>query len=520
MARVWYSVFGEGYGHSTRSEIIIKKLQKNHTLMITGFNKSYKYLKNSFPKITHKIEGPGFVYDKNEVAITPTILNFLNNLSSQTENNFTHIFNLIKKFKPDVLVSDFEPASHYMAYLLNIPIIEIDNMSLLEKCDVDYKPEDTAGRLMTETVLKAFNPYSNCHLIFTLKKYPIKEKNVFLYPPIIRKQIKQITPQDKKHILIYQTQQKNFLHLIPTLKKMKTKFIFYGLNQSKTDGNIQYKKFSKTGFVEDMGSCSGIIMNGGFSTISEAVHLKKPMLIVPATNQYEQKFNAITVKDLKFGDYTTSLNQKAITNFLSKIEYYKKNLNSYKPQDESLFFKKLESTINNLTKKPNLILNFVIKIEKSIRPKKYERTLTILKPDTLEQKNIGEVIKRLEKQGVKPVAMKMVRISKLKAKWFYKDLKDKVPKSVHKSVIDYMTSGNVIAIVWQGPGVVNKVRQICGPTNPKDATEKQIRSLSKEDMKKQFKKGKAVRNVIHSSASIPEAKREINYFFMPWEIKK
>ncbi len=50
MAKIWYSVFGEGYGHATRSTAIIEELQKNHKLLITGFNKSYIYLKGFLKK--------------------------------------------------------------------------------------------------------------------------------------------------------------------------------------------------------------------------------------------------------------------------------------------------------------------------------------------------------------------------------------------------------------------------------------------------------------------------------------
>ena len=178
MARIWYSVFGEGFGHSTRSEVIIEELLKKHQLLITGFNKSYLYLKKRFPKITHKIEGPGFVYDNNEVSIQKTVKEFISSFPENSRKNILHSFNLIKKFNPDLIISDFEPTSHYFAYFLKIPIISIDNMSVLSKCKIKVNPNDFLDYLSALSVINLFTPKSenHYHLIYTLKEFQIKEK--------------------------------------------------------------------------------------------------------------------------------------------------------------------------------------------------------------------------------------------------------------------------------------------------------------------------------------------------------
>ena len=111
-------------------------------------------------------------------------------------------------------------------------------------------------------------------------------------------------------------------------------------------------------------------------------------------------------------------------------------------------------------------------------------------------------------------------MSERKAKKFYKHLRGKIPDSVFNSIVDYMISNRVVLIVWQGPGVVSKVREICGPTDPQESIRENIRSLSEDDLKGKFKKGRAVKNIIHSSATPKEAKREIKLFFYFWEIHK
>jgi len=518
MAKIWYSVFGEGFGHATRSEVIIEHLLKNHDVMITGFNKSYMYLKKRFPKITHKIQGPGFVYEKNEVSIPRTIKQFLNLFPEQSKKNIVHSFNLIKRFKPDLIISDFEPTAHYLAYFLDTPVISINNMNVLAKCKIKVKEEDYLDFLSALTVINLFTPRSDYDLLLAFKQFPIKGKNITLFPPILRKEILESKPRKGKHILIYQTSKSNFSKLFSELKTIQKKFVIYGTNEDKKEKNLTFKKFSKTGFIDDLASCKAVIMNGGFSTMSEAIYLKKPMLIIPAKNQYEQKFNGLTIEEMKIGKCVPEINKQEILSFISNIDSYNRNLNKIPKWDNSKILKILEKLIPELKDKPKKRFEFIRKAELLIRKPKYERTLTIIKPDAVEKKVIGEVIKRLEKQNIRPVAMKMIKINERQAKKFYKHLKNKIPEPVFRSIVDYMTSNRVVLIVWQGPGVVKKVRKISGPTDPKKAKKYQIRALSKEDLEKKFKRGKAVKNIIHSSATIKEAKKEISFFFMPWEI--
>jgi nucleoside-diphosphate kinase len=172
--------------------------------------------------------------------------------------------------------------------------------------------------------------------------------------------------------------------------------------------------------------------------------------------------------------------------------------------------------IEELKQSPKSLFELKARLDSMFSPKG-QRTLTIIKPDAVEKGLIGEVIKRLEHKGVRPVAMKVAKLNKLQAGLFYNHLSGRIPEPVFRSVVRYMTSSRVVLIVWQGRGVVKKVRQAVGPTDPKE-TRGKIRGLSTDDMKKELKKGKAVRNIIHASATAREAQLEISFFFLPWEI--
>jgi nucleoside-diphosphate kinase len=137
-----------------------------------------------------------------------------------------------------------------------------------------------------------------------------------------------------------------------------------------------------------------------------------------------------------------------------------------------------------------------------------ERTLSILKPDALQSGVIGKVIARFEESGLKPVAMKMVHLTKGEAEGFY---------AVHRerpffgSLVAYMTSGPVIVQVLEGENAVLKNREVMGATNPANAADGTIRKLFAKSIEA---------NTVHGSDSADNAKIEIAYFFSQTELVK
>ena len=135
-----------------------------------------------------------------------------------------------------------------------------------------------------------------------------------------------------------------------------------------------------------------------------------------------------------------------------------------------------------------------------------ERTLSIIKPDGVDRGIIGEVIKRLENNKIKIIAMKMLRMTKAQAESFYAVHKE---RPFFESLTDFMTSGPVVAMVLEGENVIDKYRELMGATDCKEAAEGTIRKDFATDIEK---------NVVHGSDSPETADFEIGYFFNSFEI--
>ncbi|MCC6139884.1 MAG: nucleoside-diphosphate kinase [Nitrospira sp.] len=135
-----------------------------------------------------------------------------------------------------------------------------------------------------------------------------------------------------------------------------------------------------------------------------------------------------------------------------------------------------------------------------------ERTLAIIKPDAVKKNAVGDIINRYEKAGLKPVAMKLMQMSKPVAEGFY---------AVHKtrpffdSLCTFMSSGPAVVIVLQGDNAIKKNRELMGATDPAKADANTIRKAHGANI--EF-------NAVHGSDSPETAAFETAYFFPGMEI--
>lgn len=135
-----------------------------------------------------------------------------------------------------------------------------------------------------------------------------------------------------------------------------------------------------------------------------------------------------------------------------------------------------------------------------------EKTVVLIKPDGVKKHIIGEIIKRFESQGLVVVGLKLVQLTKPILETWYAHHKD---KPFFPSLCEQMMETPVVAIVLSGDGAIQKVFDICGPTDPNEANPGTIR--------KDFGESKP-KNVVHRSDSPEAAIKEIGLLFTPEEV--
>ena len=136
-----------------------------------------------------------------------------------------------------------------------------------------------------------------------------------------------------------------------------------------------------------------------------------------------------------------------------------------------------------------------------------QRTLSLVKPDAVANGYTGKILARFEEEGLKIVATKMLWLNQEKASEFY---------AVHKerpffgSLVEFMTSGPILATILEGEDAINRNREIMGATNPADAADGTLRKLYAESIE---------RNAVHGSDAPETAAVEIAHFFSALEMQ-
>ena len=135
-----------------------------------------------------------------------------------------------------------------------------------------------------------------------------------------------------------------------------------------------------------------------------------------------------------------------------------------------------------------------------------EKTLSIIKPDGVARGLIGDVIKRLESNGLKIICVKMLELTKDQAESFYAVHKE---RPFFQSLTYFMTSGPIVVMVLEGKNAIAKYREIMGATDYREAAEGTIRKDFATDIEK---------NIVHGSDSPDTAAFEIGFFFNSFEV--
>ncbi|RME25743.1 MAG: nucleoside-diphosphate kinase [Deltaproteobacteria bacterium] len=135
-----------------------------------------------------------------------------------------------------------------------------------------------------------------------------------------------------------------------------------------------------------------------------------------------------------------------------------------------------------------------------------QRTLSIIKPDACRSGHIGEIIARFEREGLRIVAMRMLRLSRKEAEGFYAVHRE---RPFFRDLVEFMTSGPVVVMVLEGENAIERNREIMGVTDPAKAAEGTLRKLFGTNIQN---------NAVHGSDGPDTARTEVGYFFSELDV--
>lgn len=346
---VFYCVCGEGMGHAIRSGVIIDRIKEKYDVYVFSHDRAYQYLNEKFDNV-YEIGGFNTVYIDNKVSNSKTFLSALKRNPSNLRAGYRELYKKARSLSPDVIVTDFEMYATTVSKLLQIPLISLDNIHMITQTKIDYPSHHQTDMLKAKGVIKSYVVRPKFHILTSFFFPKIKSgKNAVIYPPVIREEILKLKPTNGDHIVVYQTS-KESINLVQRLKTLDEKFIVYGFNKDEVDENLTYKSFNEDEFYDDLASSKAVVCNGGFTFISEAISLKKPIYSVPAQGNFEQILNGYYVKKLGYGEYHENMSARKLSNFLERLDRYQNKLNKTKTYNNDGIIRELEYRIEKYSR--------------------------------------------------------------------------------------------------------------------------------------------------------------------------
>ena len=199
---------------------------------------------------------------------------------------------------------------------------------------------------LTETVIRAMIPSPDAALVTTFFFGPVKNQRTFLFPPILRQEVREQQTREGDHILVYMTQP--FEALPRCLAEFpRESFRLYGADDDPGLDHVECRPFSRTGFLEDLASARGVVATAGFTLLTESLFHGKPYLALPMAGQFEQELNAMLLEQLGYGKRCQQLTTDALGEFLYRLPDHRQRLADYPREDNRKLLDKLDQLLAN-----------------------------------------------------------------------------------------------------------------------------------------------------------------------------
>jgi len=363
--RYVFVVQGEGRGHMTQAIALKEYLTKaGHEVsgVLIGKSAGRKIPDFFYEQIEAPAEtflSPNFVMDKQKqgLNLTHTIWYNLKNLE-EYRRSLNLIDEHLKKWQPDLIINFYDPliGIYSLKNKMSTPLICIGHQYFSLHPNFNFP----AGNLVKKAVFQLFTRLtgygSTAKLALSFKNFPdLPQKNLFIMPPLLRPEIKQLTTERQDHILIY-ILNSGYADEIRAwqIKHPEIKIKVFWDNHEFGDNyfpqpNLSFHLINAEKFLEALKTCRGFMSTAGFESICEAAFLGKPIFLRPTKKHFEQKCNALDAERSNIGIKDEYFD---FDRFIKHIENYDTKQTEFKNWVEQAEKKFLE-IIENKTKKQN-----------------------------------------------------------------------------------------------------------------------------------------------------------------------
>ena len=322
--RILYGVTGCGLGHTMRARAVTEHLtSRGHDVRIAASGRAVGILQGHGLDVV-AIDGMAMRFADGEARRVRSAFSLLRQAPRAIRRNAVAAWDHVLDFDPEVLLTDFDSFVPAVGAVLRRPVISLDHQHVLDRFrHPDAVRAKVSAFALARALVTAKTPRCD-HYIVTSFFFPEpRYSGTSLVGPIVRGEVERARPTDGEHVLVYQTTAGDQRLLPALLAVPKVPFVVYGLGRDERIENVELRSFDESRFVGDLASARAVIANGGYTTLSEAVVLGKPVLSIPVRGQPEQELNAAWLEVLGLGKHAERIDACAIRTFLDRREAYR-----------------------------------------------------------------------------------------------------------------------------------------------------------------------------------------------------
>ncbi len=335
MAQIVYALSGQGRGHTSRAMAITAALREHgHAVTFCGGGMARRILEEEGEPV---IPVPALrqVMDSNRIQYGKTIC-CNSKILLQMPAVLNRLADTFDALQPDLLITDFEAFSARTAERMGLPVLSFNHQQVVTEMEYDLPINYWPAAKLTAAAIRWITPRRPEHVLLTSFFFaPLKQpERTTLVPPIIRPAVQQRTPSNGEHLLVYYNHPDGVDHVIEALRPVRAPFIIYCNDPARAacdDDHITVKAPCLNGFLDDLASACGVICTAGFTLISEALYLGKPLLVVPNQGIFEQTINALFLQRQGLGQAVLDrpLASDDVKDFLKARNTYRELLSDY-----------------------------------------------------------------------------------------------------------------------------------------------------------------------------------------------
>ncbi len=271
------------------------------------------------------IDGMTMHFARGEVRRARTIVDLLAGAPHAIARNTSVAIRAISTLDPEVFVTDFDSFTSTLGVLMDKPVVSVDHQHVLDRFRHPRTVRDAVSSYaMARAFVTAKTPRCSQYIVTSFFFPEPRWDKTTIVGPVVRPEIEAARPTEGEHVLVYQTAAGD-PRLLGALASMpKVRFVLYGLGRDETIGNVELRTFDERRFIDELASARAVISNGGFTTLSEAIYLGKPVLSVPVRHQPEQELNAAWLDVLGLGAHAKLLDTHAVARFIDRADSFRR----------------------------------------------------------------------------------------------------------------------------------------------------------------------------------------------------